>query len=222
MRKKPMKVITLAASKGGVGKTTLSTALAVRAAENEWVALLDLDPQESTSAWWERRKSANAKLSKNPQLYEADAATEAVELLIGEQQWDWVFIDTPPARIELIEPGIVVADFVLIPCRPSALDIEQIDIAVELCETHGKPFAFVLNHAPASWKLTKTSTAFLRKDGRTVLEPPLTFRQAYMAAMTVGKSGPEVEGDGKAREEIDELWEGLKALLAKSDKGQVR
>jgi cellulose biosynthesis protein BcsQ len=38
--------------------------------------------------------------------------------------WEWVFIDTPPAKLELIEPGIAVADFVLIPTRPSALDIE--------------------------------------------------------------------------------------------------
>jgi len=206
---KPMRVVTIAASKGGVGKTTLSTALAVRAAEDsKRVALLDLDPQESLSSWWERRKS------ENPKLYEVDATTEAVELLMSEG-WEWVFIDTPPARIELIEPGIVVADLVVIPCRPSALDIEQIDIAVELCETHDKPFAFVLNHAPASWKITKTSASFLSKGGRTVLDPPLTFRQAYMAAMTVGKTGPEVEADGKARAEVDELWSGVRNLLGK-------
>jgi chromosome partitioning protein len=211
VRRKPTRVVTLAATKGGVGKTTLTTGLAVRAAEeSQRVALLDLDPQESTSSWYDRRNPSGK--SANPKLFEVDATTEAIELFVSEG-WEWVFIDTPPARIELIEPGIVVADFVLIPCRPSALDIEQIDIAVELCEQHSKPFAFVLNHAPASWKLTKTSTAYLQKTGRTVLPPPLTFRNAYMAAMTIGKSGPEVEADGKAREEIDELWAGVKAQL---------
>src|SRR5262245_53667765 len=68
--KKTMKVITLAASKGGVGKTTLATALAVRAAQDYLAALLDLDPQESTSAWWERRKAGSAKLAENPKLFE--------------------------------------------------------------------------------------------------------------------------------------------------------
>src|SRR6478672_10030644 len=132
-QQKPLRVVTLAASKGGVGKTTLATALAVRAAKDSTrVALLDLDPQESMSAWWDRRGKQT-----NPKLFEIDATTEAIELLVSEG-WEWVFIDTPPARIELIEPGIVVADLVLIPCRPSALDIEQIDIAVELCETHDK------------------------------------------------------------------------------------
>jgi chromosome partitioning protein len=212
---RPTKVVTLAASKGGVGKTTIATALAVRAAkDSNRVALLDLDPQESMSAWWERRGKP-----ANPKLFEIDATAEAIELLMSEG-WEWVFVDTPPARIELIEPGIVAADLVLIPCRPSALDIEQIDIAIELCETHEKSFAFILNHAPSNWKLTKTSKIFLAKGGRTVLEHSLTFRQAYMAAMTVGKSGPEVESDGRAHEEINQLWDATRAVLAKLKKVQ--
>lgn len=213
--KPPMKVITLACSKGGVGKTTLATALAVRAAaESRRVALIDLDPQESTASWCDRRQLENPKLFDN-----ADGTAEAIEQLRREA-WQWVFIDTPPSKLELIEPGIAVADFVLIPCRPSALDIEQIDIAVELAENHGKPYGFILNHAPGNWMLTRTSAAFLRKGGRIVLDPPITFRQAYMAAMTVGKSGPEVEKDGKSRAEIDELWDGLKAIITKAAKVQ--
>ncbi len=138
-----MQVVTLASTKGGVGKTTICSALAVRAAEeSRRVALLDLDPQESLASWWTRRGK-----TKNPKLFEIDATTEAIELLLSEG-WEWVFIDTGPARLELIEPGIAVADLVLIPTRPSALDIEQAAITVELCEAHNKPHAFVLNHAP--------------------------------------------------------------------------
>src|SRR5215813_13102110 len=133
--KKPtrLRVVTLANVKGGVGKSTLCSALAVRAAEeSRRVALLDLDPQESLASWWTRRGR-----TKNPKLREVNAATEAIELLISEG-WEWVFVDTGPAKIDLIEPGIVVADLVLIPTRPSAFDIEQAGICVELCETHGK------------------------------------------------------------------------------------
>src|SRR6516164_7087647 len=171
-------VVTLASLKGGVGKTTLAGALAVRAAEeSRRVALLDLDPQESLASWWTRRGKV-----KNPKLFEVDATAEAIELLVAEG-WQWVFVDTGPARVELIEPGIAVADLVLIPTRPSALDIEQAAISVELCETHGKRHAFVLNHAPTGTKLTKSSIKFLQQNGSTVLEAPITFRQAYMAAV---------------------------------------
>jgi len=203
-----LRVVTLANTKGGVGKTTLASALAVRAAEEcRRVALLDLDPQESLASWWTRRGKV-----KNPRLFEVDATAEAIELLVSEG-WQWVFIDTGPARIDLIEPGIAVADLVLIPMRPSALDIEQAAICVELCETHCKPHAFVLNHAPAGTKLTKTSTQFLKQDGSIVVDAPITYRQAYMAAATVGKSGPEVEKNGVARREIEALWAAVKKLL---------
>lgn len=204
--KQPMRVICLAATKGGVGKTTLASALAVRATEeSRRVALLDLDPQESLIAWWERRGR-----TKNPKLFELDATSEAIELLMSEG-WEWVFVDTSPAKIELIEPGIVAADLVLIPCRPSLFDVEQANVTVELCELHGKPYAFVLNHAPPKWALTKSAAEFLRQRG-SVIEAPITFRQAYMAAVTVGKSGPEVEKEGIARREIDALWAAVKKL----------
>ena len=153
-----LRVITLANAKGGVGKTTIASALAVRAAEeSKRVALLDLDPQESLASWWTRRGR-----TKNPKLFEVDAAVEAIELLISEG-WEWVFVDTGPARLDLIEAGVAVSDLVLIPTRPSALDIEQAALSVELCERHGKPHAFILNAAPPSGaKLTKSSMQFLQ------------------------------------------------------------
>jgi chromosome partitioning protein len=191
-----LRVITLASTKGGTGKTTLSSALAVRAAqESKRVALLDLDPQESLASWWTRRGR-----TKNPKLFEVDATTEAVELLISEG-WEWVFVDTAPAKIELIEPGIAVADFVLIPVRPSAFDIEQAAICVELCESHGKPHAFVLNHAQPG-KLTKSSVNSCGITGHGD-RAPITIRQAYMAAVT-SAIRPGSRRDA-ARKEIDAL-----------------
>ena len=51
-----MIAIAVVNTKGGVGKTTLTTALAVRAAqESERVAVVDFDPQGSLANWWDRR-----------------------------------------------------------------------------------------------------------------------------------------------------------------------
>jgi hypothetical protein len=64
-----------------------------------------------------------------------------------------------------IEPGIVVADLVIIPTRPSAFDIEQAGIIVELCEIHGKPHAFVFNQADPGTKLTRSAVQYLQDTG---------------------------------------------------------
>ena len=60
-----MNVLAVVSTKGGVGKTTLASALAVRAAkESKRVAMVDLDPQGSLAAWWKRRGG-----SENPKIF---------------------------------------------------------------------------------------------------------------------------------------------------------
>ncbi len=101
-------------SKGGAGKTTLASAIAVRPAEeSKRVALIDADPQNSLYRWWGTAGPGN------PAIYEADATSEAIELLISEG-WEWVIIDTPGELFDRIENAVALADFVLIPARASA------------------------------------------------------------------------------------------------------
>jgi hypothetical protein len=47
-------------------------------------------------------------------------------------------------------------------------------------------------------------------------------RQLHMAAMTVGKSGPEAESSGAARREVDSLWKAVKQLAVTPIKERVR
>lgn len=208
-----MKTIVLAATKGGVGKTTLSTALAVRAtADRKRVALIDLDPQKSLTEWWARRGEP-----VNPYLHDDDMLTEAVASLDAEG-FDWLFIDTPPAFVDTINDAIEVADLVLIPTHASFLDITAIAAVAEAADESGKPAVIVLNAVEPRWKLTKSAPEFLNAEGYTVLDEKVVHRQAYVAAVTVGKTGPEVERDGKCTEEIDALWNAVKKHAAKATK----
>lgn len=204
-----MKAIVLAATKGGVGKTTLSAALAVRAAQDgARVALLDTDPQRSLARWHELRGDPD-----NPKIVSIDAAQEAMALLMSEG-WDYVIVDTPPAFLDRIANAVTLADFVLIPCRTSALDVEAVVDVVTICNNFNKPFAFVLNAVMPGWRLTTGAQKYLESDGE-VLPQMVGFRKPYMAAVTLGKTGPEIDRDGKAREEIDALWTAIKARLDK-------
>jgi chromosome partitioning protein len=61
-----MLCIAVVNSKGGVGKTTLCAALAVRAAKDgKRVVLVDLDPQQSLAEWFNLRGGAG---SSNPEI----------------------------------------------------------------------------------------------------------------------------------------------------------
>ena len=208
-------VIVMAASKGGVGKTTLASALAVRATKDSArVALIDVDPQASLARWWELRGNPD-----NPQLLTSeDDGAEGVAAMVARARrdgWAWVFIDTPPAFLSVIEPAIKAADLVVIPVQSSAFDLEAVDPVVELCKRAAKPFVFVLNRVfDARSTLLAGAVTYLREDG-PVLKEFVSNRQSFMGAVVEGKTGAEITRDEKAREEIDALWRAVK-MLAKA------
>lgn len=197
--------VCLAASKGGVGKTTLTTALAVRASqEAERVAILDLDPQHSTARWWELRKKPS-----NPRLFTGvENISDDIDLL-KSRGWQWIFIDTPGSGHEdIMEPAIMASDYVLIPVRASAIDVEAIAPVADLCRRRRKPYAFVLNDYEPKWKISDTAADFLSPHGK-VLEARILHRQAHLASMTAGLTGPEYSDRKQAKaaaEDIEALW----------------
>ena len=211
-----MRVISVTSSKGGVGKTTLASALAVRAArDSKRVAMVDLDPQNSLADWWKRRGGTN-----NPCIFSnADTATDAVEALRMDG-WDWVFIDTPPAFMHTMQDAIECADLALVPLRASALDLVASELAVAMAQEAGTPFLCVINDAEPRWKTTHSARDYLLASSIPVANTIIAHRQAYLSAMTSGKSGPEVDSskDKSAVKEITSLWSEIKAALAKTKK----
>lgn len=202
-----MRVISIVSSKGGVGKTTLTSALAVRAAADGYrVALADLDPQGSLKDWLDRRAGEDLA------FMDADSASEAVTE-IDDEQTDLLFIDTPPAFINTIEDAIKSADLVVIPLRASALDILASEDAVLMAREFGKPHLCVINDAETRWKTTDAASKYLLASKVPVAKTIVTHRAAYLGAMTSGKTGPEIDKAGNARDEIAALWSEIEAAL---------
>jgi chromosome partitioning protein len=217
-----MRVISVTSGKGGVGKTTLASALAVRAAQDNKgktrVAMVDLDPLGSLAGWWKRRGSTD-----NPQIYgNADTATDAVEALMLNEAFDYCFIDTPPAFMATMQDAIENADLALVPLRPSSLDLIGSEDAVIMAREANTPYLCVINDAEPSWKTTNSARDYLLAAGEPVAETIITHRAAYLGAMSMGKSGPEIEKPKRkcdtppAAQEISTLWAEVKAALAKS------
>jgi len=114
-----MKTWLVACSKGGVGKTTLATHLAAEAAvAGHNVVLVDADPQGSATRWCQRRAGmASAVLP-------VDGSRKSWHKHIpdGTQR---VIVDAPAGAMgKELESFLDVADAVIVPIQPSALDIE--------------------------------------------------------------------------------------------------
>lgn len=205
-----MQIITLAAQKGGVGKTTLAVNLAV-AAQSIGIktALFDLDPQESATAWSERREVELPHVEP----ISARRLDQAIDAA-GANGFALTIIDTPPAAGAEAVAAAQRADLVLIPCRPSLIDLDAIKRTAQLISSTGKSGYVVLNAAPP------TATALL-EDARTLVEASglkvaravLRERSAYRAAWPYGLGVIEHEPAGKAAQEIAFLREFLFEVL---------
>jgi chromosome partitioning protein len=202
-----MKTIAIAASKGGAGKSTITSALAVEASrESMKVSMIDLNAdQGNLTQWWLSRGEPMV-----PMLAGAIENIPDDVRQLAVDGFDWCFIDTPPVDMNLIEASVQVADAVIIPVRTSIFDATSIDPVVDMCRKHRTPFAFVLSAVDSRFKkLTAQTVSYISKRG-PLLANQVSYRQQYIQALTAGKSGPEIEKD--LHPEISGLWAEVKRL----------
>jgi chromosome partitioning protein len=112
-----MKTLVLHTPKGGSGKSTLAREIATMAARSGVsAALADLDPQETTAGWYQRRQNAE------PALVDLGAPpfTAKIASLAGVGL-GLLVIDTPPAQPAFLPALLAAADLVLVPVRPTRM-----------------------------------------------------------------------------------------------------
>jgi chromosome partitioning protein len=123
-------VLALAARKGGSGKTTLAAHLAVEAERvgNGPVTLIDIDPQQSLTSWW------NDRQAETPKLLEVTRDKIKPELAKASKIKGLVILDTPPLDSQAITSVIDIADLIVIPVKPSPHDLRGVSVTVDLCK----------------------------------------------------------------------------------------
>lgn len=110
--------------KGGSGKTTLATNLAAcYAALGQRPALMDLDPQASTTRWLHKRSKKQAPIHGIAAYSRSSTVTRSWQLRVPPQ-CTTVIVDTPAALDAQCFPEITRgADAILVPVMPSDIDI---------------------------------------------------------------------------------------------------
>jgi chromosome partitioning protein len=194
-----VKKIALIAQKGGVGKTTVAVNLAVAAGAK--AALFDLDAQESAVIWADRRKAEAPHVEFLTERRLSDGLKAA-----AEQGFILAIIDTPPAAGPEAFTAAQAADLVLIPCRPSLVDLDAIRRTAQLIKSVGITAYVIFNAAPpGATTLLEDARAIVEATGLIVAPVVLRERSAYRAAWPLGKGVTETEPHGKAAKEIEML-----------------
>ena len=198
----PMKTLAIISQKGGVGKTTIATALAVAAEmDGKSAAVFDLDPQASATFWHDTREAENPAV-----VSIAPARLKHVLDAAAESGCNLAIIDAPPFAKDIAYEAAQHADFILIPTRPAVLDVMAMTRTLELVRHYSKPSAVVLTFCPILGReITDTEDAI--KQLKATLAPVrIHNRVAYSRAQQTGLTAQEFEPDGKAAEEIKQLY----------------
>jgi chromosome partitioning protein len=210
-----MKSVALLARKGGTGKTTCAIHMGVLAqAAGSKVAFIDLDPQRSLTAWWRSRAA------DTPILIESDARRLGEVLRVAASEgYDLVVIDTPPAVTFDTAQVAAAVDLVLIPLRPSILDIYAVENTAEVVKAAKAEALLVLNacHPPQGiGEAPTTVEARKAMEGMSlpVAKTSLSQRMDYTRALNDGEAVNEFAPGSKAAIEMERLWREVQRRLS--------
>jgi chromosome partitioning protein len=221
-----MITIAVVNSKGGVGKTTLSAALSVQAAQEDdavgRIGIVDLDPQQSLAKWWGRRGAPERQPGSPTILSGVDSAFEAVERASESGLYDLLFLDGPPAFLETTAEMIAAADFTIIPMKASLVDLLASEDAVVLARERADGFLVVFNDVGPKEKAIEKGRAFLFNSEVPIAETQVRHLAAHVAGMNKGKSGAEVKSGHEAANDIARLWAEVWPLATKAARKRAR
>jgi chromosome partitioning protein len=213
-----MRSIAFLTQKGGAGKTTLAASLAVAAADSgERVIALDLDPQASLLRWARRRESIKApnKVVIEPVEGERLPHIRAILEGLAGVGFTLAIFDTAGADNTAARFVTGAADLCLLPARPTRLDVDATAATFRTVFLAKRKAAFVLNQCPSTYRSSRASDSANDLTLLGVLAQPTLFaRIDFQDAISAGLGVTEYAPEGRAAQEIRELWSWTRAQLA--------
>jgi chromosome partitioning protein len=152
-----LRTIAVISLKGGSGKTTVATHLALAAhLRGVDTLVVDIDPQHSV------QDVLGARQDPGPScITSTGAKLLAAQFAAVGLKKELMILDTPAGALEEVSEAIVLADFAVMVVRPTLLDIAGLVRTLRMVRQLGKPATVVVNQAPPQ---------------RENVEPPLVRR----------------------------------------------
>ncbi len=205
-------IITVATMKGGSGKSTLASCLAVYwHLRGRRPALIDADPQRSIV-----RLAARERVLGGVSVVE-DATDEAANTARRLAADGPVIIDTPGFRSRTTLDCLAVADFVLVPVKPSPFDVDRmldtLSILTDRPDGRRPLFRCILTQTTRDSVIAKHIRAELAEAGVPVLDSEMTNRVGYPEATLWGATPSLISWKGPAAREIAAIADELDMVL---------
>lgn len=208
-------IIVIGGIKGGSGKTTLCTNLAViRALQGKRVLLVDADDQRSASDWAEHREGLG--ITTPWTTIQLNGASVRTQILKMAKDYDDILIDTGGRDTTSQRSALTIADIFLAPFQPRSLDVWTIGKVVSLINeiktvNHGlKAFAIINRADPQGIDNQDAADIIKETDGIVYLPTAIGQRKAFANAAAEGLGIIELKTqDKKAIAEIKQLCTAL-------------
>jgi chromosome partitioning protein len=205
-------IITVATMKGGSGKSTLASCLAVHwHLSGRRPTLIDADPQRSIM-----RLAARERGLGGVAIIE-DATEEASKTARRLAAVGPVIIDTPGFRSQTTLDCLAVADFVLVPVKPSPFDVDRmldtLNILTDRPDGRRPLFRCLLTQTTRDSVIARQIRNELAEAGLPVMKSEMANRVAYPEATLWGATPSLISWKGPAAREIAVIADELDMVL---------
>ena len=206
-------IITVATMKGGSGKSTLASCLAVYwHLRGRHPSLIDADPQRSIMRLAARERALGGVAVIEDATDEASQTARRLEAGNG-----LVIIDTPGFRSRTTLDCLAIADFLLIPVKPSPFDVDRMldTVSILTGRSDGRQplFRCVLTQTTRESVVAKHIRSELVAAGLPVLNNEMANRVAYPEAALWGATPSLISWKGPAAKEIAAIADEIDVAL---------
>lgn len=217
-------ILSILNLKGGVGKTTIATNLAVGFAQaGKKVCLVDTDIQQKSSADWHEKR--DPELAPTINVFSTSKPGQ-IDSGVRElaKMYDIVIVDGTPQVGEITDRAILVSDVVVIPLEPSIYSLdsfhnfyENLQYLVNKRQMVGDLLTvrILINKVIQRTAVSREIAEALADYGIPTLRIQLVNRTAYARSAAEGKGVTEWT-DELARAEMRQLTEEILELSALS------
>lgn len=230
-----MKIVSVVNSKGGVGKSTVTRALAsALIAKGYRTCILDIDSKQQSSCDWYKEAVRNGLGDDAPYVFVGRPSGVDAMLATIEKDHDFLFIDTPGSSLggdasQALSSAIIKADLILIPINPSSSDEVNGTMKMDrdLLKTQSsfpeKKIRYLINRIKTrntNWQ-THSIEKFVENRlslGFGIMESPLSDREQHLKTGDLGSTPMALSRRDPARQEIEQAAAEVLSLLGVEEK----